>query len=344
MMVSDPGSFIRPLLVVIAVVFIGAAAAQAPSALASALAGLSSSEPSVRIQGWLELAALSDPTAGPTELTVQGVLAHHPEQADQIKTALIGALNQDAAYVRALEASNQHMTEAFSDYWSNLLLVVGALRDPRATNGLLAAVDTGGIAANGLADLCPSSVDSLIAESFRRGASSRKRASAVNVLGECMKRIHRMPPSGESAAKVRHAVVRAAGDPDPNVRDAGVKALFYFRSDPAVSAQLATLTATDPYLQGVESFRSRPGRLVIREDAGAVLAAPETDNDYYFVMRASGTHACSIGKGSEKPSADRYFGPEASAEAARDMLCTRIDPAQADRDLCWNAEPEDACR
>ncbi len=201
------------------------AMAQQPSPLSAALGDLGSPDPYARVRAFDKLLALTRPASGTIPSQVSALMARNPEQAGQIKTALIAALNRDAVYVRSLEASGARMTEAFSDYWSNLMWTVAGFRDPRAIAGLLAGVVTGEIAVNGLADLCPSSVDALVAESTSPQASARRRASAVIALGECTKRLQAMPSSGPAAAKARQASLNATHDPDPQVRKAAASVL-----------------------------------------------------------------------------------------------------------------------
>jgi hypothetical protein len=316
------------------VLFSALTPAQRISDLNTALADFGSSDPDVRVRAFDELLATGAPAAGPIPMQVRALMTNYPAQAERIRTTLIAALDSDATYVRSLESSGHRMPEQFSHYWSNLMWTVADFRDPRAVNGFLAGVDTGGIAVNALADLCPSSVDALIAESTRPPASGRRRASAVMTLADCMKRVQAMASSGQAIAKVRRAAMSAANDRDSKLREAAVKVLFYFRRDPAVRARLAQLGTAGP-------DRRYPA---IREAAASVLAAPLTDHDYYFVMRAVGSRACTIQKGSERPQTDRYIGPEFAPDTARHMLCTHIDTTRTNQDLCWEIQPANACR
>ncbi len=90
------------------------------------------------------------------------LLRTHPDEAEQLKAAMISALELANGYVRDLEKKNAHSDEYFSDYRADLVWVVASLRDPRALEGLLAVIDTGGLAVNGLADLGPIAVDAVI--------------------------------------------------------------------------------------------------------------------------------------------------------------------------------------
>jgi hypothetical protein len=213
------------LLPLLAVLSVAPAFAQPAAGLNAALTGLRSPNPGIRVRAFDELLALTSQASGTIPSRVRGLMTQHPEQADRIKTTLIAALDRDAAYVRSLESGRARMSEQFSDYWSNLMWAVAGFRDPRTVNGLLAGVDTGDIALHGLADLCPFSVDPLIAESARPTASSRRRASALNALGECLKRAPAIEPSGQALAKVRQAAMKALRDPDAIVRKAAASIL-----------------------------------------------------------------------------------------------------------------------
>jgi hypothetical protein len=281
---------------------------------------------------------------------VHALLRQHPDEADSIRTALIEALEMEASYREGLERSGQQMTEAFSDYWSNLMWAVGTLRDPRATKGLLGGIDTGGIAVNALADLCPASADALIERTRQpdrtfHGEVIRQRQAAMSALAACMKRVQSMNSGPQAVAKIRKAALAAADDPDPGMRDSAVGVLFYFRSDVDVRAKLAQVAASDTYQESYEAFQPHPGQFTVREAARAALNAPDNDDSYYFVMRSANGFECQVQKGSERPKTDRYIGPEVSGpEEARHMLCSHVDADKINPDLCWSVAPAGNCR
>jgi hypothetical protein len=295
------------------------ALAQPAGDLNNALTGLASPDMVKRAVGFESLLSPTRQAFASVPAEVHALLRQHPDEADSIRTALIEALEMEASYREGLERSGQQMTEAFSDYWSNLMWAVGTLRDPRATKGLLGGIDTGGIAVNALADLCPASADALIERTRQpdrtfHGEVIRQRQAAMSALAACMKRVQSMNSGPQAVAKIRKAALAAADDPDPGMRDSAVGVLFYFRSDVDVRAR-------------------------------AALNAPDNDDSYYFVMRSANGFECQVQKGSERPKTDRYIGPEVSGpEEARHMLCSHVDADKINPDLCWSVAPAGNCR
>ena len=166
----------------------------------------------------------------------------------------------------------------------------------------------------------------------------------MDALGECMKRSQAMSADPGAAAKIRNAALEGLDDADPRTRELATRVLSHFRSDPEVRSRLTGVATADPYQEGHEAFRARPGSFTVREAARSVLDSPQDDESYFFVMRAADSRECRVQKGSERPKGDRYIGPEAAAGQANFMLCTHVDTTRTSPDLCWSVSATDACK
>jgi len=150
------------------------AAAQSASALEIGLRALESDDIKAIETAFYTLVVDKETETGNKALGVANLLRAYPEQAERIKTALITALDRVQARNEAGVKAGEFFDEEFSELYANLIWAVGSLRDPRSVNALLGAVDTGGLATNALADLCPVAVDGLIAKSLDSNGLARR--------------------------------------------------------------------------------------------------------------------------------------------------------------------------
>jgi hypothetical protein len=263
---------------------------------------------------------------------VARLLAAYPDDEERIRTALIAGLGMEARYRATMEANGQGLSEAFTNYWADLMLAVGSLRDPRAVQGLLAGVDTGNIAVNALADLCPFSVDGLIEKSREadrsfKGISFNHRAGALQALAGCLLRLDIIRAQPEILPKIRGALLAAFEDPDWRVRAAAVAAAFSIRHDPEVRARLALIAAQDSYVSVLPQAANAGSPFLVRQTASAVLEAPG-DEVLFYVLRSPENGPCIVQRGGEAPEAERLLGPFTgfeSATAACSIIGTRGD-------------------
>ena len=213
-------------------------------------------------------------------LGVAALLKANPQQADRVKTALISALEKQGAEHDRSVKEGQGMSEGFLNFWVDLAEAVAALQDPRAAKGLLMAVMSHAPSAvEGLADICPAIVDSIIArahepEMYFLGASLGVRTQAIGVLGNCLRRPG-ASFSPDAASKIRRELMTAADDPDSGVRALAVFALMPLRAEPEVQAKLRTLAATDPYVSLADGTRDGASRFSVREAAARALDPPD---------------------------------------------------------------------
>lgn len=78
-----------------------------------------------------------------------------PESADQVKVGLIRLLERENQFVQAqrreYERTGKTLSEAYVDYYGDLIASVAALKDQRAVNALLDVIATGNMATRALA-------------------------------------------------------------------------------------------------------------------------------------------------------------------------------------------------
>jgi hypothetical protein len=80
-----------------------------------------------------------------------------PDKEDEIKAALVELLEKENALIQDQHtdflATGKTLSHEYMNYYGDLIAAVAALKDPRATNGLLGAIATGNLATRGLAAL-----------------------------------------------------------------------------------------------------------------------------------------------------------------------------------------------
>lgn len=283
---------------------------------------------------------LIGPGSVPTGYARQGVsnlLRSYPGSAEQIKVTLITALELAGTYRLEIQKRNAHFDEAFSDYYADLISAVSNLRDPRALKGLLGAIDTGGMARRGLADLGPVAIDAVIGKSH--DANIRIRSCAIGVLGEFLERLEDIRANPEAAAKAHRAIIAALDDPDSIVRTSATGSLATIRDDPGTKARLEAIASSDP---GASWWRNEgKPEFPARDSAAAILALKE--EDLYYVIRTPETKQCRVQRSTESAFALRHMGPYTTPEVATQLMCTHYDDTGKNPSLCWSVHPKNAC-
>jgi hypothetical protein len=326
----------RILLYAAAFCAVLAAAGESSAKLDLALRSLISEDPNVRGKALYEVLALGN-WEGQAPRGIARLLLSHPEQAERIKTALIDALERQSEYFASAKRQGLSLTESDSEVWANLVWSVSSLRDPRAVKGLLGAINTGGMATGGLADLGPYAVDAVVERS--READAEVRCSAIQVLGGFLTRQEAVRSNPEAAAKAKAAILVALEDSEPRVRRVAASSSLALKDDPEIRVKLQLMAASDP--EGTWGADGKP-RFLVRDAATQMLSAKEAD--FYYVMRTPDTRECRIQKATESPAGISFLGPLTSASIAKDVMCSHIDDTGTDRSLCSSVQPKNACR
>lgn len=223
-----------------------------------------------------------------------------------------------------------------------LIDVVEALRDPRAIRALLAS---GGV--NGLADICPAAVESIIQRIHEPDVLDARHAvgyrqTALKALGACLMRPAMMRANSAVLAKIRRELLAALGDRDCTIRKVALGALSALRADPDVRARLQIMATSGPaaadYSEATKA--NKPDlNCILRYEASAILSS---DNISFFVTQTPGTRVCRVQPASEALAKEQFFGPE-SKTMLKGLLCSHYDPTGQGPSLCWKVEPANAC-
>jgi hypothetical protein len=187
----------------------------------------------------------------PQKLT--SVFRTHPERENEIRLALIDLLSTENAKVeeqnREVKKTGKTLTEGYITYYGDLIAAVAGLNDPRAMNGLVGAITTGGMADRGLAQIGPAVLDPLMLQLQSRDVIIR--AAAVRALTTLWQPEYRSRFSDDgSRQRIKAALLKSAADEDGGVRLAAVYGLALM-PDPDTIPVLKTLATSDPSrLQG----------------------------------------------------------------------------------------------
>jgi hypothetical protein len=318
-----------PMLLSVYILLLHPLMAALPEEAEKSLSQLQSPDLIVRSNAFYALIRPFATDSGSARVAITRLLAAYPDDEERIRTVLIAGLETEARLRATMEENGQGLSEAFTNYWADLMLAVASLRDRRAVEGLLVGVDTGNIAVNALADLCPFSVDGLIEKSREpdrsfKGISFNHRAGALQALAGCLLRLDNVRAHPEILPRIRGALLAAFEDPDWRVRAAAVAASFSIRHDPEVRAQLASIAAADSYVSVLPQSAGARSPFLVRNAASAVLEAPG-DEVLFYVLRSPGNGPCVIQRGRETLEAERLLGPFMGQESAA-ASCSIIRP------------------
>ena len=120
------------------------AMAQSSAAIASALRGMDSPDVEIRVDSYLALTRVASTEGGVGALylpdQIEYLLHRYPDQAGQIRTSLIAALEREEMHLEGLRQRKQTFDESYSEHYATLIWAVSSLRDPRAVMALLGAM------------------------------------------------------------------------------------------------------------------------------------------------------------------------------------------------------------
>lgn len=170
---------------------------------------------------------------------VERALATYPTRRAEIATALIELLRaENERYGDRLT-----FTEADAVYHGDLIWAVATLRDPRALEPLLDAIETGGLARRGVADLGDIAVPQLV-EKVISSEDKWTRVAAAVTMGLIMERNQQAALAPTSTRAIRAGLLEALDDTSGFVRHHAVRALIHF-ADPDVRARMQALAQGD---------------------------------------------------------------------------------------------------
>jgi HEAT repeat protein len=203
--------------------------------LSATLSQLNSNEYETRRAGFYRIRSLANADnltkagSGSRAPSIVRYASIHPEVA----SALITLLERE----NLPDPAKESLTE--DAYYGDLIGSVAALKDPRAVNALLGAVQTGRLATNGLASLGQAAVPGLLAKLHSQDHYFQ-RSAAVETLGSMLDR----RALALNREMIRLGLLRALSDPNPYVRSSVVRVLVHF-SDPDVRHAMERLASRD---------------------------------------------------------------------------------------------------
>ncbi len=182
----------------------------------------------------------------------------YPELRDLISTSLIVLLQTEDNLV----AANTPLTPEHRNFYSDVVMAVSILHDPRSAQALLGAVDTGNMAVAAAAGLGNAALTPALA--MLKAATNRDdKLDMMVVLMQMAQPQNLAKVNGADARKqLKQALIQAASDKEPLVRRAGIEGLMAL-GDRDTIPFLQHIADTDPETTG------KPGALQypIREEA-----------------------------------------------------------------------------
>lgn len=189
-----------------------------------------------------------------------------PDKADDIKIALIRLLEKENAFTQAhrkeYEQTGNTLSEAYVDYYGDLIASVAALKDERALNALLGAINTGNMVTRALAGFGTYALDQILGK--LSDPDSTTRSSAATVLRQMLEPGNvKKVGDAVSKGKIKEAFIGATRDNDPYVRLAGVEGLAAL-GDHSVIPLIENLAQNDSF-EGFGRERPYPVREAARK-------------------------------------------------------------------------------
>jgi hypothetical protein len=220
----------------------------------AALNALGSSVHANRRAGFYSLLSLGDSTSErlPLRVRIQRFTAFAAQRED-VRRAVVGLL----------ERENSHPEEQVSEdrYRGDLILAVGAFKDPAAVNALMGVIATGRGAIHGLALLGDQAVPKLLA-----AVDGPSRFYALTTLSDMVTLVPAPQVSDNNRRRIRTVLLRALSDSDRYDRQTALDGLAAF-PDSEVRASVARVAANDTYFVRDQG----QGRYPVREAAAATL-------------------------------------------------------------------------
>src|SRR6185437_249883 len=148
-------------------------------------------------------------------------LARFGHEANQIHLALIALLaREDDA---ANNAPRGYWSEAYMNYYGDLIAVVGTLGDPRSIDALVGAVETGGDATEPLAAFGSEAIPALLAR--MRDGDMLARFACLEVLVAMLEPLNRSLVTPSGFAAIASAVRSEGHDENAQVRAVAIRGL-----------------------------------------------------------------------------------------------------------------------
>lgn len=167
-----------------------------------------------------------------------------PAQADAIRLGLINALALENPLANG---TTMQLPEEYTEYYADLIAAVATLRDPRAVNALIGAVESGGMATGGLGKLGSAAYGPTVAL-LSSSKDDSTRESALYVLSAMLDGLAAANPEGKGLqVAIANHLRRGLSDASFGVRMAALDGIAKLPADSPTLQKLEAMAAADPY-------------------------------------------------------------------------------------------------
>jgi hypothetical protein len=191
----------------------------------------------------------------------KAVLGSSGAATEAKKRRLIGLLETENLMV----FTEPSLSEAYVNYYGDLIAAVVTLRDERSMAALVDAISTGDMVVSTLVSFGARAVQPVAVK--LSDASEITRSAAAHTLTQMLQRSREIATDQHSREVIKDALFIAARDMDPIVRRKAVTGLALLGDADAI-ATVEDLAVNDPYR---DSAPGREGRYPVREAAQEAL-------------------------------------------------------------------------
>jgi HEAT repeat protein len=180
------------------------------------------------------------------------LLDDHPGDRDAIVQALVRLLSRENSIIN--RSAPGSLPESYGEYHASLIWSVATLRDGRATDALLGAIQTGGLATDGLVALGAAAMPAVLGA--LDSPDPHVRVGATATLGGMALQRDLSALDAADTERIRASLLRALKDGDYAVRWAAVLSLEPFEDAGVREAirQAATLDTSERVRQAAREW------------------------------------------------------------------------------------------
>jgi hypothetical protein len=193
------------------------------------------------------------------------LLAKDRDNSEARKLALIELLEIENKTVER----EQQLSEAYVNYYGDVIAAVATVADPRSIDALVGAVSTGNMATGTLISFGNAAVEPVGKK--LDSPDPLVRSSVARTLSQMLEKSQEISGTPASRAVIKRALVQAAKDNDPIVRRSAVDGLVTL-GDAESIAIVDQLARNDPYQA---DFPGKEGKFLVREAAANALKRHE---------------------------------------------------------------------
>jgi HEAT repeat protein len=192
---------------------------------------------------------------------LKSTLSKEPENSEARKIELIELLDIENRNVER----EDHLSEAYVNYYGDIIAAVSTLSDPRSIDVLVGAISTGNMATQTLISFGNIAVGPVAKKLDSQDA--RVRAAVSMTLSQMLERSAEISGNPAAKATIKTALVRATKDDDPFVRINALEGLVAL-GDAESLAIVDRLARDDPYRA---DYPGKEGKFLVRDAAGNAL-------------------------------------------------------------------------